>query len=190
MTFATKITVGRMLLVPVFIWLAVAYGQSVDHQVANETLRYWAIAIFVLAAASDGIDGWVARRFNQRSELGAYLDPLADKFLLLSAILVLTIFPWGSEGWRLPWWFTAVVVARDVTILCGIRILQWKRCTIRFGAHWLGKITTVTQMIAVGWVMLKVVPWSPMIPCAIATAFTLASAVVYVAQGKRMLRGV
>ena len=85
MTFATQITIFRILLIPVFIGLAVYYGQSVTAGVPNEALRLWTIASFGLAAFSDALDGYIARNYNQSSKLGAILDPLADKLMLLSA---------------------------------------------------------------------------------------------------------
>ena len=123
MTLATKITVARICLVPVFAAYAIAYGLGVAEGNGVESYRWAALALFIVAAASDGIDGWVARRFNQRSELGAFLDPIADKFLVLTAILILTFVDWGADGWSIPVWFTAIVILRDCVILGGIRIL-------------------------------------------------------------------
>ena len=75
MTFASKITITRILMVPGFAVMALAYGASVKGGLPDERLRWWALALFVTAAASDGIDGWVARRFNQISKLGAFSIP-------------------------------------------------------------------------------------------------------------------
>ena len=86
MTTANKITIGRILLVPFFIVLVLYYIQT-----DNEWYRLWAIISFALASLADGLDGYIARRYNQRSELGAILDPLADKLLLVSAIVLLTL---------------------------------------------------------------------------------------------------
>jgi phosphatidylglycerophosphate synthase len=101
MTFASKITLTRMALIPVFVGLALAYGKTVHHH-PNETLRMAALVVYILAATSDALDGWIARRFNQRSDFGAFIDPIADKGLLLSGVLTLSITDWGSDGWRLP----------------------------------------------------------------------------------------
>ena len=78
-------------MVPVFAVLAVAYGRSVERGLPEELFRWWALGVFITAAASDGIDGWVARRFNQRSDFGAYIDPIADKFLLLTGVVTLSL---------------------------------------------------------------------------------------------------
>jgi phosphatidylglycerophosphate synthase len=81
-TNASKITITRICMVPVFALLALAYGHTVQQGIPDERLRWWALAVYIAAAASDGIDGWVARRFNQRSAFGAFIDPIADKSVL------------------------------------------------------------------------------------------------------------
>jgi CDP-diacylglycerol--glycerol-3-phosphate 3-phosphatidyltransferase len=189
MTFASKITITRILLVPVFAVLAVLYGRSVAAGQADESLRWWALAVFVIAAVSDGLDGWIARRFNQMSEFGAFIDPIADKALLLTGVITLSLVDWGRDGWRLPAWFAMIVILRDCLIIGGIRILWNRRREVKFSPHWSGKLCTVTQMFALGWVMLKIVDIPPTWPCIIAAAFTVWSAVVYVRQGLEILRG-
>jgi CDP-diacylglycerol--glycerol-3-phosphate 3-phosphatidyltransferase len=189
MTFASKITITRILMVPVFAVLAVAYGRSVAAGAPQEALRWWALGVFVGAAASDGVDGWVARRFNQRSAFGAFIDPIADKALLLTGVVTLSLVDWGASGWRLPLWFAAIVVLRDCIILGGIKVLYLNGRRVRIAPHWSGKVTTFAQMFALGWVMLRVVDVPPSWPCAVAAALTAGSAVAYVRQGLRILRG-
>src|SRR5216684_759459 len=82
MTTANKITVVRILMIPAFVTMAIYYGQSIQRHDPLEWQRFAAIAIFLLAAVSDGLDGYIARRYKQRSALGAVLDPIADKGLL------------------------------------------------------------------------------------------------------------
>jgi cardiolipin synthase len=91
MTTANKITVVRILMIPAFVTMAIYYGESIHRGAPHEWMRFTAIAIFLIAAVSDGLDGYVARRYNQRSSLGVILDPLADKGLLLSGIITLSI---------------------------------------------------------------------------------------------------
>ena len=129
-TFASKITIARICLVPVFAALAFYYGHTVKIGEPVETLRWWALGVYVTAASSDGIDGWVARRFNQCSKFGAFIDPIADKALLLTGAITLTFVDWGSPGWHLPLWFAPIVVARDCIILGGIRILSFGRWNV------------------------------------------------------------
>lgn len=189
MTFASKITVARIILVPVFAALAFYYGQTVNLGLPVESLRWWALGVFVTAASTDGIDGWVARKFDQCSAFGAYIDPIADKALLLTGIVTLSLVDWGSPGWHLPPWFAAIVVLRDCIILGGIKILYCRQREVKIIPHWTGKACTVTQMFAIGWVMLRVVPISPVYPCVIAGIFTVWSSISYIRQGQRILRG-
>ncbi|MCX6868587.1 MAG: CDP-alcohol phosphatidyltransferase family protein [Verrucomicrobia bacterium] len=188
MTFASKITITRILMVPVFAVLAIAYGGTVQTGHPDETLRWWALGVFVTCAVSDGIDGWIARHFNQRSKFGAYIDPIADKALLLTGVITLSLVDWGHDGWRLPVWFAVIVVLRDCIILGGINVLYYKRLKVNIIPHWSGKVCTVTQMIALGWVMLKVAPFPPTWPCIVAAVFTGWSAVTYFRQGLHLLR--
>lgn len=187
-TFASKITITRILMVPVFAVLALAYGGSVESGRPDEALRWWALGVFVTAAASDGVDGWVARRFNQMSKFGAFIDPIADKALLLTGVITLSLVDWGADGWRLPAWFATIVVLRDCIIIGGIRVLWNHRREVKFAPHWSGKVCTVTQMFALGWVMLKVLPFPPTWPCLVAAVFTLWSAVEYIRRGLQILR--
>ncbi len=189
MTLASKITLGRIFLVPVFAVFVAKYGLSVEAGQPVERFRWIALALFVAASASDGLDGWIARRFNQRSKFGAFIDPLADKFLLITAIVFLSAFPWGSGDWRIPPWFAALVIARDTLIVIGIILVKRGAREVHYSPHWTGKVCTVTQMFAVGWVMLKVGHLPPLYPCLVAAVFTLWSAVHYYLEASRQLRG-
>ena len=188
MTLATKITVARICLVPIFAAYAIAYGFGVAKGSPVEGYRWAALAVFITAAATDGIDGWIARHWDQRSDLGAFLDPIADKFLVLTAILILTFVDWGSDGWSIPIWFTAIVVLRDCVILGGIRILYSARRKVNIRPHWTGKVCTFSLFLVIAWVMLKPVPLSPIYPCLFAAAFTIWSMLEYFQQGLRILK--
>src|SRR6188472_2005902 len=96
MTTANKITIVRILLIPAFVTMAIYYGQSVAAGDPLEWQRFAAIIIFLVAAVSDGLDGYVARHYNQRSALGVVLDPIADKGLLLAGIITLSISNWSE----------------------------------------------------------------------------------------------
>jgi cardiolipin synthase len=100
------ITLGRILLVPVIVWAIAANEMEI------------AFAVFVVAGVSDAVDGFLAKRFNMASELGALLDPLADKALLVSIYVALGI--WGA----LPRWIVILVVSRDIMIV-GAVIVSW-----------------------------------------------------------------
>src|SRR5437773_9524791 len=127
MTTANKITVVRILMIPAFVTMAVYYGESVKRGQSLEWQLFAAIAIFILAAVSDGLDGYVARRYNQRSTLGIILDPIADKGLLLSGIITLSLTSWSEvepNYGKFPAWFPVLVITRDVVILVGAAVLQ------------------------------------------------------------------
>lgn len=189
MTFATKITVTRLCLVPVFAALAIQYGLSVEAGAAKENYRLAALAVFIVAASTDAVDGWIARRFNQRSELGAFLDPIADKSLAASAVIILTILDWGSGGWGIPVWFCALVVLRDCVILGGIRVMWSARKKVAIRPHWTGKACTFGLFVVLGWVMLRVTSLPPAYPCLAVSVLLVLSMVEYIRQGIIILRG-
>ena len=184
MTTANKITIVRILLIPVFVMLAVYYGDSVQQGDRNESLRLAAILVFLTAAVSDGLDGYVARRYNQRSKLGTILDPIADKGLLLSGLLTLTFSDWG---YHLPLWFPVLVITRDVVIVAGSFGLHHLNGEVHVRPRWTGKVATVLQMIALGWVMLQLHLVNPAVPVALAGLFTFISGIGYVLDGVRQL---
>lgn len=191
MTTANKITVVRILMIPVFVTLAIYYGQSIQRAEPLNWLRFAAIAVFLVAAVSDGLDGYVARRYNQRSTLGGILDPLADKGLLLSGIITLSISNWSvidPNYGKFPVWFPVLVITRDAVILVGSVVLHLLNGTVRVRPSWTGKVATVLQMAAIAWVMLQVhiLPLTYIVLAA--GFFTLVSGIIYVRDGVRQLQ--
>ena len=190
MTTANKITITRILMIPVFVTMALYYGRSVSHGAPQEWMRWTAIALFITAAASDGIDGYIARKYNQMSKLGVILDPIADKGLLLAGIITLSVSNWHYE---FPLWFPVLVISRDVVILAGTIALHFILGSVKVQPSWLGNTATVTQMVAIGFVILQwnthlatIGGWKMMfldIPVIIAGVFTLVSGLGYVRRG-------
>jgi CDP-diacylglycerol--glycerol-3-phosphate 3-phosphatidyltransferase len=152
MTTANKITIARIFVIPLFVMMAIYYGRSVQAGEPEEWQRWSAVALFLIAAASDGVDGYIARRYNQRSRLGVILDPIADKGLLLAAIITLSVSNWRFE---LPVWFPVLVIARDVIVVTGAVALHMLNGSVRVRPSWPGKIATVLQMVAIGCIMLQ-----------------------------------
>jgi CDP-diacylglycerol--glycerol-3-phosphate 3-phosphatidyltransferase len=191
MTTANKITIVRILLIPAFVTMAIYYGQSVQRGTPLDWQRFTAIIIFLVAAASDGLDGYVARHYNQRSRLGVILDPIADKGLLLSGIITLSISNWSKtdpEHGQFPAWFPVLVITRDVVILVGSAVLHLLNGQVKVRTSWTGKVATVLQMAALAWVMLQL-RFMPLIyVVALAGLFTLISGVIYVMDGVRQLQ--
>ncbi len=178
-------------MIPAFVTMAIYYGESIKRAEPLEWMRFTAIAIFLIAAVSDGLDGYVARHYNQRSSLGVILDPLADKGLLLSGIITLSISNWNEvdpDYGRFPAWFPVLVISRDAVILVGAMILYLLNGKVHVKPKWTGKVATVLQMVAIGWVMLQL-HFLPL-PYVVGAAglFTFISGIVYVTDGVRQLQ--
>src|SRR6266404_2550926 len=149
MTTANKITILRILLIPFFVVEVLYYVKD-----GHEVHRLLALLSFAVAAICDGVDGYIARRYNQRSELGAILDPLADKLLLVSGIVVLS-FDHRPYLETVPLWLTGTIIGRDILLLVGLVIIQMIVGTLKVHPRIVGKIATVLQMIVVLWILLK-----------------------------------
>jgi len=181
MTTANKITITRILLVPFFIVHVVYYLTA-----GNETHRFLAILAFAIASLSDGLDGYIARHYNQRSELGAILDPLADKLLLVSAVVLLS-FHNQNYLTPLPIWLTTAILSRDAILLLGLVVIHFVCGKARVRPHLTGKLATVLQMGAVLWTLFKWdTRWLPAWTIA-AALFTVISGLIYVLDGVRQL---
>jgi CDP-diacylglycerol--glycerol-3-phosphate 3-phosphatidyltransferase len=191
-TTANKITLVRIAMIPIFVALAIYYGESVRRGDPQEWQRFAAIIVFLLAAASDGLDGYVARHYNQRSQLGVILDPIADKGLLLSGIITLSITNWSQSDpdyGKFPVWFPVLVITRDAVILVGTAILHYFIGNkVRVKPSWTGKVATVCQMCAIAWVMLQLRFLPLWFVVMVAGIFTLISGVIYVIAGVRQLQ--
>lgn len=190
MTTANKITVIRILMIPVFVTLAIYYGESIQEGNPQDWMRFTAIAVFLAAALSDGLDGYVARRYNQRSSLGMILDPIADKGLLLSGIITLSISNWSQidpHYGKFPAWFPVLVITRDTVIVVGSAVLHILNGKVRVRPSWTGKVATVLQMAAIAWVMLQLRVLPLLYVVLAAGVFTLVSGMIYVRDGVRQL---
>lgn len=181
MTTANKITVLRILLIPFFIVQVLEYGRT-----GEEWHRLVALLTFAVAAILDGVDGYIARRYNQRSELGALLDPLADKMLLLSGIILLSRRDPGSFQ-KIPLWLASTVISRDVLLIIGLIVIHYTFGRIKVRPRLTGKVSTVLQMATVLWTMLQ---WEGTARDALAAGsaiFTAVSGLFYVMDGMRQL---
>ena len=131
MTIPNILTLSRILLTPFLVWLLL------DHRMNQ------ALVVFLIAGITDGLDGLIARVFHQKSQLGAYLDPLADKLLLVSSFVLL--------GWLelVPSWLAIIAVSRDALILLGLMSLIFHRVEVAIRPVMLSKLTTLLQLLAV-----------------------------------------
>lgn len=135
-TVPNQITLLRLGFLPLFLIL-ISYDQY-----------YWALLILVLSGLSDAIDGLLARKLNQRSALGAYLDPIADKLLLSSSFVILAMEK------KIPWWLTIIVLSRDILILIVAAVIILISGYRPFPPSILGKLTTVSQIALVFLIVL------------------------------------
>ena len=134
LTFANQLTILRIVLIPAFV-LLVVYGRLGA-----------ALLVFMTAGATDALDGLIARRAGQRTALGAWLDPMADKLLLVTTFIVLTL-PAIPLTNHLPLWLTVVVISRDVVILAVVAIVNLAIGPRTFRPSMLGKATTAAFIV-------------------------------------------
>ena len=134
LTFANQLTILRIVLIPAFV-LLVVYGRLGA-----------ALLVFITAGATDALDGLIARRAGQRTSLGAWLDPMADKLLLVTTFIVLTL-PAIPLTNHLPLWLTVVVISRDVVILAVVAIVNLAIGPRTFRPSMLGKATTAVFIL-------------------------------------------
>ena len=127
MTTANKITIFRVVLIPVF--LVLAYTDQ----------KYWAFAVFVLASLSDMLDGYIARHYNQITDFGKFMDPLADKVLVMAAMCFFV------ERGYMPGWVLAIVLLREFAV-SGMRLVAVEQGRV-IAAAWSGKIKTAVTMV-------------------------------------------
>ena len=183
-TLANKITLSRILLIPVFVGFAIEYTQSIDEGVVEESMRYIAMTVFAIASLSDALDGWVARKFNQRSRLGVILDPLADKLLVVSAVGTLSFAGWPVP---LPLWFIIIIFAREIFSTIGAFVIKHFAGHVHIEPHWTGKVSTFLALVTIS---LALLCWAPPLPwaAAFASLFACTSGAVYTLEAARQIQ--
>ena len=185
-TLPNIITILRIAMIPCFVLAVVYYVEGVKMGMTQEWQRWLAVTLFAAAAISDGVDGYIARRFNQKTHLGSLLDPIADKALLLTALLLLS---WNHNNAfdQLPLWFPVVVLSRDVIVVLGVALVFMMGRGFDIHPHWMGKVGTVLQMVTIGMVLLRVPNLYWQMPLWLAGGCTLISGTIYVIQGAKKL---
>lgn len=170
-----------MALIPVFASL-LFYGDS-----------HWALFVFIVAGVSDGVDGYLARRFKQESELGTIIDPIADKLLMTTAFVVLSL-PNVMEPVRhlpIPFWVTAAVIGRDILILTVAGAINVMTGFKGFKPSWLGKLSTFVQVVAVTLILIASVSgYSFYLPTVyfIVVLLAVASGIHYIFQVANLIK--
>jgi cardiolipin synthase (CMP-forming) len=136
LTVANLLTVLRLILIPVFV--TVLYYQRFT----------WALGVFLVAAVTDVLDGLAARSFNQKTQLGAILDPMADKLLLVTAFVILSL-PRFTLTDPIPFWLTAVAISRDVIIVLAAAVINMTTGFSGFRPSIPGKLNTFVQIVLI-----------------------------------------
>lgn len=175
MNLPNKLTVLRVILIPFFVLALLAFGGSV------RMMRYLAAAIFIVASLTDLLDGKIARKYNLVTNFGKFMDPLADKLLVCSALICLI------ELGQLPSWMVIIIVSREF-IISGFRLVAVKQGVVIAASYW-GKFKTTFQMIAVVLMILNLPALNLLtVTCTwIALILTVVSLVDYIAKNHKVI---
>ena len=173
MNLANKISIARIISIPFFI-TAVVYSRM-----------DLALLVFILAVISDGVDGFVARTLKQKTQLGTILDPIADKMLLVSAYICLSVAGNIPGHLRLPPYVPIIIISRDAIIVLGSVMVYLLKGDIKVSPSVLGKVTTFFQMITIVCILVRfehsLLVWN------IAVVLTVISGIDYVIKGSKVL---
>ena len=142
----TKITFIRIILTPIIIFLILIHHEKIQEFGLKSSQTYWILTLFSIAIISDIVDGYLSRKFNLITRLGSFLDPIADKILIISTTLVLTYVDCGNP---LPIYYTTLIVARESIQISGAISIGIISGDITIKHHWTGKIATFLQILMV-----------------------------------------
>ena len=195
LNWANRITIIRILLVPPFVSLMLKTNDVALSYGAQNAMRYAAVLIFLLMAISDGVDGYLARTRNQVTRLGAFLDPIADKLLMISACLLLASQRGHVRGFLLPPTVVVLIIGKDMFLLIGFAIVYLITSQIRIAPVFIGKLATALQLSMVaailiapeasgllaGWIwLLRTLWWS-------AAGTAIFATLIYIRNGSRYI---
>ena len=195
LNLANRITILRILLLVPFVSCMLKINDSDLTTAMQNMMRYISIFIFAVMAASDGFDGYLARKKGQVTRLGSFLDPLADKLLMTCACLLLASVKAGIEGFRLPPTVVVLIIGKDLFLLMGFIIVYFLTQQVRIIPAPIGKIATAPQLSMVagiliapevsrfvpGWIwLLRTLWWS-------AAVIAILSTIIYIRTGSRYI---
>ncbi len=173
MNLPNALTLIRILLIPLFVILLISKS------------FHGALITFVIAGITDALDGFLARIWHQRTDLGSYLDPIADKLLLASAFITLAILD------IVPYWLTVIVISRDILIAIGFWVLTMMDHKPTIKPRYTSKVTTVFQILTIIWALLSALHWGfgSLFPILIGLTafFTILSGIHYIYIGNKLL---
>ena len=186
-TLATRVTLLRILGIPLFVLLMIYYTLGLRAGTGEDWYRVAALGVFALVALTDALDGYLARSRNEVTRLGRTLDPLADKLLLLSAVIMLTRPGLPELHPQLPVWFALVVIARDGFLVIGAWVILHMAGHVEVHPRLTGKAATFFQMASVVGVLMEM-PAHPLLALAgVAAALTAISGLQYLWDGLRQI---
>ena len=170
MNTANKLTILRVIMIPVFLLVLYLHVPGAN---------YWALAIFVLASLTDTLDGYIARHYNQITDFGKFMDPLADKCLVAAAML------WFVENGQMPAWALLIVICREFAV-SGLRMIASDKGRV-IAAGWSGKVKTAATMVCVVLMFLPIPPVVNTLCVWVITLTTLYSGVEYFVKNKDII---
>ena len=195
LNWANRITIFRILLIAPFVSLMLKTNDITLSCAAQNAMRYMAILTFLLMAISDGVDGYLARTKNQITKLGAFLDPIADKLLMISACLLLASQRGHVRGFLLPPTVVVLIIGKDLFLLIGFTIVYLITSQIHIAPVFVGKLATTLQLSMVaailigpeastvlsGWIwLLRTLWWS-------AAGTAIFATLIYIRNGSRYI---
>jgi cardiolipin synthase len=195
LSWATRITLVRVVLLVPFVICLVNINDAAISERMQTGLRHVAIAIFIIMALSDALDGYLARRYKQITKLGTFLDPVADKLLMTSACLLLASQRGHVEGFTLPMTVVVAIVGKDILIVIGFAIVYLVTSQIHVVPVLLGKAATALQLVMVACVLTapelaRVIPYYAMVLQVLwwsSAVVAILATLVYIRNGSRYI---
>ncbi|ACD82237.1 CDP-alcohol phosphatidyltransferase family protein [Candidatus Methylacidiphilum infernorum] len=181
MTPANWITLFRIFSLPLILAFLAQYEKGDEMNQPDEKLRVGSFIFFLLAALSDGLDGYLARNCGQKSKLGAILDPLADKLLLFVMLFSLATIN-ASKIAKIPLWLPLLIASRDLLLLLGLLYFKATHKEIEIHPHWTGKVATFASFTLIGFSLLGT-SFLSAISVYLCALFVIASTLVYFFRG-------
>ncbi len=186
-TLATKVTIMRILGVPVFVLLLIYYKIRIANEMPADGMRIAALLLFIVIAATDALDGYLARVRNEVTRLGAILDPIADKALMLASFILLTQPSLEELTPQFPVWFTLLAISRDAILVLGAVLINSIHAHVHVKPTLIGKTSTAMMMISIVMVLSKFSQNSVNIFMVATGLLVLISGTQYIADGIRQL---
>ena len=176
MTTASKITLVRVVLIPVYMVLMLLSAGG------TEWLRWAAVAVFIIASVSDFLDGYIARHYNQVTDFGKFLDPLADKLLVIAAMCMFC--QWGV----FPAWALMIVLTREFAVT-GLRLIAVQKGHV-IAAGWSGKVKTASTMVCICLILFGIPQWLNYVCQGVILVTTVYSGIEYFAKNADVFKSI